>query len=419
MTHSFKDQHVFDWMRIGRLLIDVVLFATIVGLLGHHKIYTEAAVDGAYTNDISNLYLSDKIDLGTLYNKYIGEDGEAKPKIAWDANTNSSLFYKDMNCSHTPTQEMCICVAHATSWKTVQNCLLQKSVPLIKRPMYYLSMLSVVLLWFGFSTASALMMYDDKSGSNAPQIKYIKFIGVGVALAALIASMVFAGSVNITGYMVTQIILFCSTLVFVVIPHYDRFIVLFSEEQNTKQDNKLYYDITSTQQFVFYSLLLLAIPSVVTVLHITHHWYDSEMLLNSAFLLIVVVCVDAFSMHLTTHWESNMIHLNHDTEVSVGVIKMFAWMINVVCVYLLITVNYPTIIDEPMLAYGLFAVMIIFLVFTFIIPDLVREFSHVYTMYALNFRRWGELMLRFVALVYIFVHIHHHMIKNGAPPETI
>ena len=417
-----REQSVWDWMRIGRLIIDVTLFLSILILLSYHKTTTQLAENGAYTNDISPFYSTSKIDLGPLYDKYIGKDGYSKPLIAWTTVMNKT-FHAQMNCTHTPTQEMCICVEGATSWKTVHNCLLQNAVPLLMRPMYHLSMLSVVLLWFGFSTASSLMMYDDKSGSNAVQNTYVKpqyirYVGVAVALLALIGSIVcgMAAGADATGFTTTQIILMLSTIIFVVAPHIDTIKILFTDD-NTKQGNEMYYNITSSQQFVFYSLLVLAIPSVVTVLHITHHWYDVEMLMNSVFLLITIVCVDAFSMHLTTHWESNMIQLNHDTEISVGVIKMFAWMTNLVCVYLLVTINYPTIVDEPLLAYGLFAIMILFLLFTFILPDLVREFTHVYTMYALNFRRWGELMLRFVALVYITVHMHHHMILNGAPPE--
>jgi hypothetical protein len=167
------EQGVWSWMRFGRLLIDIGLFLFILIFLAHHKTTTQLAENGAYTNDLSNFYSTNKTDIARVYNKYIGNDvhketGKSNPKVAWADATGTSLssaalFHDDMNCKATPTQEMCVCVAAATSWEIVHNCLLQNSTPMRLNPMFKLSMLSVVLMWFGLSTASSLMMFDEMS----------------------------------------------------------------------------------------------------------------------------------------------------------------------------------------------------------------------------------------------------------------
>jgi hypothetical protein len=95
---------------------------------------------------------------------------------------------------------------------------------------------------------------------------------------------------------------------------------------------------------------------------------------------------------------------------------MFAWMVNLLTIYLLLTINYPTIIDEAILAYGLFSVLILYLLATFILPDLVREFTHVYTLQSLNMRIIGEFMFRTLALVYVWYNLKHELEENGMLP---
>ena len=418
------------YMKMSRLAIEAAIFFIGMSVLWHHK-----HKSGSFYTDSTALYYTEKVNVLPLWNEQVGlhipeVDDKHVPKVTFDASIHPAEWMAKMRCSEITTHEMCSCVNMTTDWTMMRNCLLQKNTPMVMHSFNHVSLLAMIILWFGMTCgvnwmgAGFSMVSTDSASSYKGWIVKIGAVVVGFAfITGIIVGFIgeeLDNNDDAGSFFILFIVWWITTMVAIVSVHWDRIKTLLPfvykmGSENTDSKAQIYYDVTSTQQFLFYSNLLVVTPAIAVVIHLVHHWHDKDQMINTIFLLLSMVSIDAFSMHMTTHWESHVADsLTHAQNVQVGTIKMFAWMVNVVTIYLLLTINYPTIVDEAVLAYGLFAVLVLYLLLTFVLPDLVREFTHVYSLQALNVRIIGEFLFRLVALVYVWYHLKHHMQENGA-----
>lgn len=408
------ESKAFKSLNYVRMLADLAIFLVIVILIGNKRVLGTGA-NGFKYDDEHLLYKMQRADVRELYKTTF-----KKPLAAFDNNT----FYDALQCSSITGHEMCTCVGAATSWKETRSCLINQPFPMQLHSQHHISLLAVVVVWFGTMCGASWMINGFEAGvemcSNRQHSWMPKFtfatgllVAVGTFVAGLVLGCLNDGSEN---YLLLYSVFWLVTVVTFGTLHYEKFERVWKIVSTTKPgsstDNKLeFYESQTTREFLFYFCLLIAAPAMVIVLHLSHHWYDFDQLANSIFIVMGIVSVDAFVMHLTTHWEMSphWVNLNHSKTVRVGVIKMFGWIVNVVSVYLLITINYPSIVDEPIFSYGLYAMFLLFLGLTIVLPDIVREFTHVYTLHALKFRIWGEFILRGGAIIYVVYHMYHHI----------
>jgi hypothetical protein len=422
------------YLKLGRLGLEFAVFLIGMIVLWDHK---ENSV--GFYDDTNALYYTQKANIVPIWDKNVGwddedKDGKFKPNFPFNVTSDPAEFMDKMRCSEIPAHEMCMCLNVTDSWTSVRNCLLQKNTPVSLHQFDHVSLLSMIVLWFGMTcginwvSAGFQMQSTNMAGTYA---NFVTIIGWLVVLAAWFigVGIGFYGTDDSLTFFVLFFVWWITTVIAIVSVHWDRIKIMLpdmitksdmlksyfaSSEEEMKHTLQHFYDLTSTQQFLFYSNLLVVVPAIAVVIHLMHHWHDKDQMINTIFLLLSLVSIDAFSMHMTTHWESHVGEsLTHEQSVQVGTIKMFAWMVNVLTIYLLLTINYPTIIDEALLAYGLFSILILYLLATFVLPDLVREFTHVYTLQALNMRIIGEFMFRSLALVYVWYNLKHELEQNG------
>jgi hypothetical protein len=419
------------YIKLSRLLLEFAIFLTGVIVLWYHRERPEF-----YYKDTMALYYTEKVDITHLWNKQVGKDnkvdGNYVPLVPFDSSIHPAEWMEKMHCSKIPLHEMCTCINETTDWMTVRNCLLQKNTPMQMHSFNHVSLLSMIILWFGMTCGINWVAAGLSEESHKKYNRAITITGVVVITLAFAGGVLFGfigegpeeNTTDSLSFFILFFVWWIVTMLAIVAVHYDRIVSLVHMIRGTNDPKaymetnvaQMYYDFTSTQQFLFYSNLLVITPAIAVVIHLLHHWHDKDQMINTIFLLLSMVSIDAFSTHLTTHWESHVAEtITHAQSVQVGTIKMFAWMVNVITIYLLLTINYPTIVDEALLAYGLFSVFVLYLTLTFVLPDLVREFTHVYTLHALNMRIIGEFIFRFVALFYLWYHLKHHMQENGAP----
>jgi len=426
-----NDSSVRGYITGLRLVVELTIFLVSISMLWHKR---EKHSD--VYNDIMPLYITETIDFMPKYNEYIAND------VTFDQNTHVPIWKAKMDCARVPTHEMCTCLDATTSWIAVRDCLLQKVVPMHMIEKGYISLLAMVCIWLGIMCgASWVSVSISNRLHNQQQNIQSKWEWLHTAVGAaglvvmgfsLITGIVFGCMNDGTGWnFIFLFFLFYAFLLATIGAVNRHFMVailpdIFGKIPNSiwndtsksnlsilkKQDD--YYNHTMIQQFLFYSNLLLVGPAIGVVLHLSHHWYNFDQIANTIFLVLGLISIDAFAMHMTTHWEQHLVQSGPIVNVKVGMIKMFAWIINVVSIYLLVTINYPTVVDEAVLGYGMYGIFILFLLITFLLPDIVREFSHIYTINALNFRIFGECLLRITATTFILYHVVHHIEEHVA-----
>jgi hypothetical protein len=453
-VRMFDRSTIPNVMTMVRVLLEVVLFIVAWGVISTYE------RDHVVSYDADNrLYYTEKVMTSDAWNKTYTDrlkiDNNAT-LLSLSLAGYSTLF----SCSKIPLHEMCVCMNACTKTDHIQTCLLQKNTPIVLKPNNGTNFLAMVILWFGFTAASSTIalgytyrlnqaMMEVRDPKTAKKF-YYDFGRMLAIVGALLWLVVFISGLYY-GYRDPSFsFLFFVWLVFsiftLIIAYYGEMyelgmIILGNvpdpthiPERNTKVADRFsrerimkalttdieyiktannHFHNTAMKQFLFYGNLLFCVPAIASVLHVMHHWYDVNQILNTVYLLMTIVVIDGFSVHLSSTWESNTKRLmSHSHIVQVGTLKMFAWFVNGLILYLLFTINYPTVVDEATLAYGMFAIALLYFSITFLIPDLVREFTDVYTVHALAIRVWGSFVFRVLALTYICFHIKYHIEKN-------
>jgi hypothetical protein len=404
--------------------------------------------DTAIYNDKTAMYETKRADFREVWQENVLDMKEAEKndkrelKVLYNNVTDADKFKTVAGCEIVGQNltEMCVCIDGADTWMDINTCILEKTTPVRLYPWSHVSNIMIIATWFGYSCGSAWISVGTDMWNQTPVLpngKWPVMRTIGAA-ASVVGCLVCGGAFiigfifgfkegNQTAFSEIYLPFFFATVGFYTLIHKDVVMSLLSEvmahvpEQKTglQQNEAIAKFVSATsprQHFLFYFNLLLVVPVIAMLLHVTHHWYDKDHLANTIFLLLTIVSVDAFSMHITARWETQLMvkQMNHDSVVQIGIMKLLSFIINLVVIFLLMTINYPQVVDQAILGYGLFTMLVIYLVFTFLIPDVVREFTHIYSINALSLRICGEFILRVIMLVYFGLYVRQELIANGA-----
>jgi hypothetical protein len=189
-----------------------------------------------------------------------------------------------------------------------------------------------------------------------------------------------------------------------------------SVHEHERNDTTLLH--MSLNNWILYMHLLVSAPAIAMVPHLTQQWTEFHKILNTTLVLSTIFAVDAFVVEMANFWVHRItktsLHTSDDARTDektretqdlhsrLGLIRLFSWVINAVMLLLLFTLAYPLEIEQNnSTSSAIFVVVVIAFAAVFLAPDLVREFTDQVAFNSIQFRLYGDFMMR--ALVLFFV----------------
>ena len=348
-----------------------------------------------------------------------------------------------------------------TNMIDVRNSLLNNPLPFKYTERYALSIGVPLAVWFGTSLIASIMnqfyqpklFHDVGEGPDdahnfwrwAP-IAYLPMVLVGVLYVVLSNSFVTTDEYNAWenfGAAWTGILFSLLPLVWMIAFQWQTFVKIglaywAKEDPNVGQENAQqdFYNKTTSKSavaqtrnnFVFYTHLLVAAPSIGYLLCLSQDWLDTHVLWNTIFLLSALFALDGFSAQIAVLWahlsqELDKKYIPAKTPNAVGayrpilrngqsidsihkdfgIIRLFCWISEAVIILLFFTLRHPISTENLALHQGIFVVVLVGLGFQFLLPDLVREFTDLVSFNAVGSRRWGDFFFRAAATIYFWV----------------
>jgi hypothetical protein len=173
----------------------------------------------------------------------------------------------------------------------------------------------------------------------------------------------------------------------------------------------------AVQNWMLYVHLLISAPAIAMVLHVTQQWTEYHMIINTTLVLSTIFAVDAFSVEMANFWvhrtkkhhaskadapsPKESARIMQEMHTRLGLIRLFAWVINAVMLLLLFTLAYPVEVEQQRTNSGIFVVVVVAFAGVFLAPDLVREFTDTVSFNSIQYRLYGDFIIR--ALVLFFV----------------
>ncbi|KAJ1468584.1 hypothetical protein T484DRAFT_1854944 [Baffinella frigidus] len=324
-----------------------------------------------------------------------------------------------------------------------KNCLLQNPVPSVISDWNIGAVSSAMIIWFLASLATSvgtlpiINSYVSLVSVEDPSVKGVVikwnryiiaaylFITVSAIIVPIIVTAVqFPGSAkhmqSVMGILMWSAFAIgilgsynCQTIIrylgYGVIPS-------TATHEHEKNDTTLLH--MTLNNWVLYVHLLVSAPAIAMVLHLTQQWTEFHTIMNTTLVLSTIFAVDAFSVEMTNFWahrttKSNLLKIMKDStdeevkdiqdlHTRLGIIRLFAWIVNAVMLLLLFTLAYPIEIEQNNnTKSAIFVVVVVAFAAVFLSPDLVREFTDIVSFNSIQFRLYGDFMMR--ALVLFFV----------------
>ena len=376
----------------------------------------------------------------------------------WEAD-NRDAFVNEIkaqcgNLQHPACTEPIV----KTDMIDVRNSLLNNPLPFKYTERYALSIGVPLAVWFGTSLIASIMnqFYQPKlfheTGTQGTQedesytlglwkwapVFYLPMVLVGILYVVISNSFVTTDEYNAWyhfGAAWMGILFSLLPLFWMIAFQWKTFtqigVAYWAGNEGIKgnkdaQDN-MYNQVTSTSaeaqtrnNFVFYTHLLVAAPSIGYLLCLSQDWLDTHVLWNTIFLLSALFALDGFSAQIAVFWA----HLSQKSEVTMiipnkyaittkenilnihkdfGIIRLFCWISEAVIILLFFTLRHPISTENLALHQGIFVVVLVGLGFQFLLPDLVREFTDLVSFNAVGSRRWGDFFFRAAATIYFWV----------------
>lgn len=171
-------------------------------------------------------------------------------------------------------------------------------------------------------------------------------------------------------------------------------------------DNETTAHQDKSTNWIVYTHLLVAAPAMAMVLHMSQEWMEYHMILNTTAVLCIIFAVDGFSIAMVDFWarrnETAPSEPGSDLHKNMGLLRLFAWLIVGVLMLLLFVIPYPTMQNQHAMHSALFISFIIILAVAFLAPDLIREFTDIISFNSIQFRMYGDFVLRLVTLFFVW-----------------
>ena len=429
-----------SWINYGRVFLDVVMTILLIFVVAADVGRNESLP--APPLHVHQIPVYVKLDMN--FDK-MWESAHKDPLLTTDAAkvaAFNSLVLTE--CASIPKHPMCVCIKDNILHDTIvaKNCLLMHPAPSVISDWNIGAVASAMLIWFLASLATSvgtlpiINSYATQVNVEASNVtgivitwnKYIIYAYGILTICAIVVPIVvtatqFPGSSkhmeSVMGMLMWSACAIgilgsfnCHTII-----RYFGYATFPSSKNPEVEANDAALLHMSLNNWILYVHLLVSAPAIAMVLHLTQQWTEIHMIVNTTLVLSTIFAVDAFSVEMTNFWahrttkhvlkpstgkisdedEKNM----QDLHTRLGLIRLFAWVVNAVMLLLLFTLAYPIEIEQQKTNGAVFVVVVIALAAVFLAPDLVREFTDRVSFNSIQFRLYGDFVMR--ALVLFFV----------------
>jgi hypothetical protein len=360
---------------------------------------------------------------------------------------NLTGFQKLANhtCHPIAQHPMCVCIAHANTTVRAKNCLLQQPMPSVTKDWNIGAVSPAMLVWFLASLATSVgtlpivssyisVFSMEGQGASAHIVSYNKFIIatylVITACALFVPILVTATEFPNDGKHMENTLgmLMWSLFAVGILGAYNsmtfiRYVGYFSVDAkqfaaDAVNDAGLLH--LSMNNWLLYVHLLVSAPAIAMVVHLTQQWAEFHTIINTTLILSTIFAVDAFSVEMSNFWSHRNTRENtsvkrspekgtddhkttmKDMHTRLGLIRLFAWVTNAVMLLLLLTLSYPIEMGQQATNSAIFVVVVVAYSAVFLVPDLIREFTDMVSFNCIQFRLYGDFMVRALTLFFVW-----------------
>ena len=431
------------YINYGRVLLDLIMAVLLIFVVSsgfRHETETSKAMPiyTAKTSGAMPIYIKTDIKVGDMWTEASKDETESTAKV--------EKFKKAvaLKCDKVQRHPLCMCVAASgTSEVHTKSCLLKFSQPSAIENWNVGTMSAALILWFLASLATSVgtLPYIDTyvtfvDSKKIPILTWNRCLVVVyccITLSAIIVPFIttaalFPGEQMHQASLVNMLYWSVLALAFLGIYNWETvtcFIRWSEGEKNDPTHSLLKWQHASVNNFILYVHLLVSAPAIAMVLHMTQQWTEYSTIINTTLVLSTIFAVDAFSAEMGNYWstevdtKNHVTHLHHgkhdyahgdaDTKKNVaemhmrlGLIRMFAWVINLVMLVLLFTLAYPIEVENQKTNSAIFVVIVVAYAAVFLAPDLVREFTDRVSFNSIQFRLYGDFVVRAMTLFFVW-----------------
>jgi hypothetical protein len=346
------------------------------------------------------------------------------------------------NALNSPAHPMCGCVALAVSRAQAKSCMLQHPLPAVYSDWNVVGVSPALLLWFMASlstsvgTLPVISTYLTASWGEMPYkhtviswnrfvvVAYVLLLVCTAVLPIVMSAVLFQGGAGHWGGLFNMLFWSALALVFLAVYNFNTFVgylawtkVKTADTLAERWAQSISHTLT-VNNWILYVHLLISAPAIAVVIHLTQNWAEYHTIVNTTLLLSTVFAVDAFSAEMANYWaadscnkdvtdpepnvfgvsQSELVHFN----VQLGLVRFIAWFVNAVLFLLLFTLAYPVDVGTGGAENAIFVVVSVVMGAVFLVPDLVREFTTLISFNNLQFRAYGDAVVRILVLFFVY-----------------
>ena len=449
------------YLNYARVVLDFLLVAALIIFVFAFAPSRHEASGNFFRSHQVPIYTKNDFDMRTLYDNAERDNSDDAAKIQAFKTSITAMCtapVPDATVVTIDSHPMCVCILGSTALSQMRTCLLTEPMPSKYSDWNVASVSTALILWFLASLATSIGTLPFISRYNVTTIdgtydtihKWNKWIVISCAALTLLAlsvplfySLIFFESdpLHVQSYFNLAMWSFIS-IAFCYVYNYKTVMVYwhcFKEGFESAEDNdeKVHFKITTIKNFFLYLHFLVAAPAIAMVLHLTQKWAEYHTIVNTTVILSTIFAVDGFAAEMSNYWnyrtsqrEKHFIKNypekdNDGTEVAtasnaardklkadhkadtarmhtrLGLIRLFAWVVNAVMLLLLLTLAYPVEVEGQKHNSAIFVVVVVTISGVFLFPDLIREFTDNIAWNSIQFRLYGDLLLR--CLTFFFV----------------
>ena len=432
VSKLLSDQPTF--VNYGRVILDVVmtcvLTAVVINEIGTNQ------TDGRKQLSVHEvpIYFKHGMMQGDIW-KHVMSDKTLK-----NDPDRVDKFKRDMNktCTSIQGHPLCACIRNVNSSITdCKDCMLQNPQPSVLSDWNIGSVASAMMIWFIASLATSvgtlpyiqtwISFSPSQDGTSVKIIEYLRpvvytyiFLTLCViAVPLILTASMFKGDdskkhMECVGIMLVYgivAILTIGSYNFKTVGRYMGFTMKANTPETGDDETKTTekpidsFHKMSVNNFILYVHLLVSAPAIAMIIHLTQKWTEVSSITNTTLVISTIFAVDGFSAEMANYWTHHAASENSkknngstdedkkqkidDMHTRLGIIRMFAWVINFVMIVLLFSLAYPIEVDQQKTNSAIFVVVVVLYGAVFLAPDLVREFTQRMSFNSIQFRLYG------------------------------
>jgi hypothetical protein len=436
----------------GRVLLDVVMVGLLVLVVAADvRLNSTDPAMSIHVHEVP-IYLKQGVDFRTMWAK-----AHDSTDLDDAAKLQSFQTPAAMECATITTHPMCVCIRDSMYMLDAKNCLLQHPIPSRNMDWNVASVSAALVLWFLASLATSIgtlpfinSYVTHEGGAEGTEkhtvVAWHRFVVASyglITIAALTAPMLviaiqFPGSKPHMDSLFNM--LMWSVLAVISIATYNYATITgylsWTKVKNGENEVEATQTTMSVHNFILYVHLLVSAPAIAMIIHINQSWTEHHTILNTTLVLSTIFAVDGFSAEMANYWTSKAkdadIKLREkqatagvkmgqigpytsspstkeeeeaakkidEMHTRLGLVRLFAWTVNAVMLLLLFSLAYPLEIEHQRTNSALFVVVVIMFAAVFLAPDLVREFTQRISFNNIQFRLYGDFVLRCLVLFF-------------------